>query len=215
MEAEAAHLCTAIPTSVHVFIRVQCVRLWNPPTVAPTRSCHGGRKHCNALCAAGPSPYQPVGSSQPTYSMGLTAGTTPSTMRSMYILNGTDCGKTTFNHAFDSTLAIAPPVMPPSPIIWTTRSGRRVRFLAHFNNWATISVRGGVMWEPTIMVANQHGLQQHQRLLGWTPLATVNKETYLQHASQSVGAALTLRQLIWSTHSNSMSPSSNTISWLC
>jgi hypothetical protein len=46
------------------------------------------------------------------------------------------------------------------------------------------------------MVANQHGLQQHQRLLGWTPLATVNKETYLQHASQSVGAALTLRQII-------------------
>jgi hypothetical protein len=62
------------------------------------------------------------------------------------------------------------------------------------------------MWEPTTMLANQC-----QCPLGW---ATADKDANLWCASWSVGPTLTLRQLIWSTHSNSESPSSNTVSWL-
>jgi hypothetical protein len=39
-------------------------------------------------------------------------------------------------------------------------------------------------------------------------------KTWIHCASHAVEATLTSRQLIWSAHSNSESPSSNTISWL-
>jgi hypothetical protein len=78
------HLCTATSRSAHMSssVRTQCARLWSPPTAAPTRSCHGERRHCNSLCAGGPSLCQPTGSSQPTCSVGPTAGTTASAHQS-------------------------------------------------------------------------------------------------------------------------------------
>jgi hypothetical protein len=50
-----------------------------PPTAVPTRSRHGEGRQYNSSCTAGPSAYQPTGSSQPTCSTGLTAGTSSST----------------------------------------------------------------------------------------------------------------------------------------
>jgi hypothetical protein len=65
----------------HVFLHQDTVRrALEPPTAASTVSYYGERRCCNS-CAGGPSPYQLVGSSRPTSSMGLTAGTTPSTRR--------------------------------------------------------------------------------------------------------------------------------------
>jgi hypothetical protein len=59
----------------HVFLRQDTTRrALDPPTATPTGSVHGERRHCNSSCAGGPSPYQLIGSSWPTFSMGLTAG---------------------------------------------------------------------------------------------------------------------------------------------
>jgi hypothetical protein len=67
----------------HVFLHQEAThRALGPPTAAPTRSCHGERKHCNYLCARGPSPCKLTGSNRPTSSKGLTAGTAPSIRRS-------------------------------------------------------------------------------------------------------------------------------------
>jgi hypothetical protein len=41
-----------------------------------------------------------------------------------------------------STLAIAPPALPPTPITLTTRSAHHICFPASFNIWATISAGG-------------------------------------------------------------------------
>jgi hypothetical protein len=66
----------------HVFLCQDTTR-WalEPPTADPARSCHRERRHCNS-CAGGLSPCQLTGSSQPTSSMGMTTGTTPSTCQS-------------------------------------------------------------------------------------------------------------------------------------
>jgi hypothetical protein len=70
-------------------------------------------------------------------------------------------------------------------------------------------------WEPTTMLASQHGRHQCQRPLGQALLVTANKDADLQCASQSVGATLTLGRLIWSAHRNKQVSNSNTISQLC
>jgi hypothetical protein len=70
------------------------------------------------------------------------------------------------------------------------------------------------MWEPTRMLANQHGLQQRQCPLGQASLAAAYKDANLRHTNQSVGAALTSGQLLWSAPSNSKSSSSKNVSRL-
>jgi hypothetical protein len=50
--------------------------LWNPPTAAPTGSCHGERRLFIFSCAGGLSLCQRTGSSRPTPSMGPTTGAT-------------------------------------------------------------------------------------------------------------------------------------------
>jgi hypothetical protein len=70
-------VATLLTTIFHHNRHVQRAGLWNPPTAAPTRSCHGERRFCNFSCAGGLSLCQPIGSSRPTPSTGPTAGTTP------------------------------------------------------------------------------------------------------------------------------------------
>jgi hypothetical protein len=127
------HKTDTLHDTDHVFPRNQlpvsilCAGLRSPPTAAPTRSCHGERKYCNSLCAAGPSPYQPIGSSRPTYST----------------LNGTGCRNTTFSPKVDATPAIVPTATPPPTSARTTRFSRHDYVPARFNISATISGGGG------------------------------------------------------------------------
>jgi hypothetical protein len=60
-----------------------------------------------------------------------------------YVLNEAGCGSTIFSPSASATPGIAPP-----PGTQTTHCGRRVRFPACFNTYATFSAGGGVMWEP-------------------------------------------------------------------
>jgi hypothetical protein len=57
-----------------------------------------------------------------------------------------------------------------------------------------------ILWEPTTMLANQRGPQQHQHPLSWAPLAAVNKDvdhialvgqSRLQDSSSGVHTAAT------------------------
>jgi hypothetical protein len=68
----------------HVFFRQDTARrALEPPTVAPTRFCHGERRHCNFSCSVGPLPCQPTGSSRPTSSVEPTAVTAASNSQPM------------------------------------------------------------------------------------------------------------------------------------
>jgi hypothetical protein len=61
------HIRAQRPPEVYAHLPPSGHNAPDPPTVVPTRSCHRERKHCNSLWVAGLPPYQPKGSSRPTY----------------------------------------------------------------------------------------------------------------------------------------------------
>jgi hypothetical protein len=154
-------------------IRTQCPGLWSPPTVTPTRSCHG------------------EGATTPRAHHGVNrqgeVGLHP---------HGTDSGNNTFNPSVNATLVIAPPATPSQPTTWTTCSGRHIHFSACFNIWANISM-GGVMWQPpTIKQAlhNQRSPWQLQHPFFCEPPSDKSIKMRAPNTLASVIATLTSRE---------------------
>jgi hypothetical protein len=60
----ATFMHSELKKCTHVFLRQDTMRrALEPPTAAPTRSCHGERSSCNTSCVGGMSLCQPTGSS--------------------------------------------------------------------------------------------------------------------------------------------------------